>query len=73
METTRKLNMEGNTATTYDNVYRTLLNDCTSLIIPVVNISEVYELYHDRLFEQYQIGICRFPVTVYGQYHHFHL
>ena len=44
MEKTKKLNMEGNTATPYDDVYRTLLNDCTSLIIPVVN--EVFQKQH---------------------------
>ena len=44
MENNKKLNKEGNTATPYDDVYRTLLNDCTSLIIPVVN--EVFQKQH---------------------------
>lgn len=44
MEDNKKLNDEGNTATPYDDVYRTLLNDCTSLIIPVVN--EVFQKQH---------------------------
>ena len=44
MEETKKLNKVGNTATPYDDVYRTLLNDCTSLIIPVVN--EVLQKQH---------------------------
>ena len=41
MQEHKKLNNAGNTATPYDDVYRTLLNDCTSLIIPVVN--EVFQ------------------------------
>ncbi len=36
MQENKKLNNVGNTATPYDDVYRTLLSDCTSLIIPVV-------------------------------------
>ena len=44
MEDNQQLNNEGNTATPYDDVYRTLLNDCTSLIIPVVN--EVFQKRH---------------------------
>ena len=44
MEENKKLNNEGNTATPYDDVYRTLLNDCASLIIPVVN--EVFQKQH---------------------------
>lgn len=44
MEDNKQLNNEGNTATPYDDVYRTLLNDCTSLIIPVVN--EVFQKQH---------------------------
>lgn len=44
MENHKQLNSEGNTATPYDDVYRTLLNDCTSLIIPVVN--EVFQKQH---------------------------
>lgn len=40
----KQQNNEGNTATPYDDVYRTLLNDCTSLIIPVVN--EVFQKQH---------------------------
>lgn len=44
MQDYKKLNNEGNTATPYDDVYRTLLNDCTSLIIPIVN--EVFQKQH---------------------------
>lgn len=44
MQDYKKLNIEGNTATPYDDVYRTLLNDCTSLIIPIVN--EVFHKQH---------------------------
>lgn len=44
MQDYKKLNIEGNTATPYDDVYRTLLNDCTSLIIPIVN--EVFQKQH---------------------------
>ena len=32
-----------NTATPYDDVHRTMLNDCPELIIPVVN-----EMFHKR-------------------------
>ena len=32
--------------TPYDDVFRTLLTDCTELIIPVVNFS--YEIYRKR-------------------------
>lgn len=41
---TEQLNNEGSTATPYDDVYRTMLNDCASLIIPVVN--EVFQKQH---------------------------
>ena len=41
MEETKKLNNESNTATPYDDVHRTMLNDCPKLIIPVVN-----EMFH---------------------------
>ena len=44
MQDYKKLNNERNTATPYDDVYRTLLNDCTSLIIPIVN--EVFQKQH---------------------------
>ena len=47
MPENKKLNNAGSTATPYDDVYRTLLNDCTSLIIPVVN--EVFKKqYHEN-------------------------
>ena len=47
MQENKKLNNVGNTATPYDDVYRTLLSDCTSLIIPVVN--EVFKKrYHEN-------------------------
>lgn len=43
MSETEKLNNESNTATPYDDVHRTMLNDCPKLIIPVVN-----EMFHKR-------------------------
>ncbi len=46
MQEHKKLNDAGNTATPYDDVYRTLLNDCTSLIIPVVN--EVFQKQYNE-------------------------
>lgn len=46
MEDNQKLNNDRNTATPYDDVYHTLLNDCTSLIIPVVN--EVFHKKHGK-------------------------
>lgn len=36
-------NKTENTATPYDDVHRTMLNDCPKLIIPVVN-----EMFHKR-------------------------
>ena len=38
--------------TPYDDVFRTLLNDCSSLIIPVVN-----EIFHESYLQ-----MVRFPV-----------
>lgn len=32
MQDYKKLNIEGNTATPYDDVYRTLLNNCSKVI-----------------------------------------
>ena len=46
MKENKKLNKEGSTATPYDDVYRTLLHDCASLIIPVVN--EVFQKRHGK-------------------------
>ena len=46
MQEHKKLNNAGNTATPYDDVYRTLLNDCTSLIITVVN--EVFQKQYNE-------------------------
>ena len=46
MKENKKLNKEGNTATPYDDVYRTLLSECSSLIIPVVN--EVFQKRHGK-------------------------
>ena len=43
MEKAEKLNNEGKTATPYDDVHRTMLNDCPKLIIPVVN-----EMFHKK-------------------------
>ena len=37
MQKTKQLNTENNVATPYDDVHRTMLNDCPKLIIPVVN------------------------------------
>ena len=41
MQKTKQLNTENNVATPYDDVHRTMLNDCPKLIIPVVN-----EMFH---------------------------
>ena len=62
MERTKKLNMERNTATPYDDVYRTLLNDCTSLIIPVVN--EVFQKQHG---EEEEITVLNNEFYITGQ------
>ena len=62
MEKMKKLNMEGNTATPYDYVYRTLLNDCTSLIIPVVN--EVFQKQHG---EEEEITVLNNEFYITGQ------
>lgn len=43
MQKTKKPNSEGNAATPYDDVHRTMLNDCPKLIIPVVN-----EMFHKK-------------------------
>ena len=43
MEETKKINSEETTATSYDDVHRTMLNDCPRLIIPVVN-----EMFHKK-------------------------
>ena len=43
MDKYKQLNNEGNTATPYDDVHRTMLNDCPRLIIPVVN-----EMFHKK-------------------------
>ncbi len=43
MEETKQLNSESNTATPYDDVHRTMINDCPKLIIPVVN-----EMFHKK-------------------------
>ena len=45
MQENKKLNMESNTATPYDDVHRTMINDCPKLIIPVVN--EMFQKQHD--------------------------
>ena len=37
MQENKKLNTKSNTATPYDDVHRTMINDCPKLIIPVVN------------------------------------
>ena len=39
----QKMEKESNTSTPYDDVHRTLLNDCPKLIIPVVN-----EMFHKK-------------------------
>ena len=43
MQKNKKLNTESNTATPYDDVHRTMINDCPTLIIPVVN-----EMFHKK-------------------------
>lgn len=43
MQENKKLNIESNTATPYDDVHRTMINDCPKLIIPVVN-----EMFHKK-------------------------
>ena len=43
MQKNKKLNTESNTATPYDDVQRTMINDCPTLIIPVVN-----EMFHKK-------------------------
>lgn len=52
MNETKKLNNEGNTATPYDDVHRTMLNDCPRLIIPVVN-----EMFHKQHSDHEKITI----------------
>lgn len=52
MKETNKLNNEGNTATPYDDVHRTMLNDCPRLIIPVVN-----EMFHKQHSENEKITV----------------
>lgn len=46
MSENKQLNKEGSTATPYDDVYHTLVNECSSLIIPVVN--EVFQKQHGK-------------------------
>ena len=43
MQKNKKLNTASNTATPYDDVHRTMINDCPTLIIPVVN-----EMFHKK-------------------------
>lgn len=52
MNTTKKMNNQGNTATPYDDVHRTMLNDCPKLIIPVVN-----EMFHKKHSDNEEITI----------------
>ena len=40
------MNKRNSTTTPYDDVHRTLLNDCPSLIIPVVN--EMFNKHHQK-------------------------
>lgn len=62
MEEMKKINKDENTATPYDDVYRTLLNDCTSLIIPVVN--EVFQRKHG---EDEEITVLNNEFYITGQ------
>ncbi|MGN0404317.1 MAG: hypothetical protein ACI4F1_03770 [Bariatricus sp.] len=59
---TEKLNKDRNTATPYDDVYRTLLNDCTSLIIPVVN-----EVFRKKHGEDEEITVLSNEFYITGQ------
>ena len=52
MNETKKLNNDSNTATPYDDVHRTMLNDCPKLIIPVVN-----EMFHKQHSENEKITV----------------
>lgn len=52
MEKHKQLNSEGNTATPYDDVHRTMLNDCPRLIIPVVN-----EMFHKKHSDNEKITV----------------
>ncbi len=40
------MNKRNSTTTPYDDVHRTLLNDCPSLIIPMVN--EMFHKHHQK-------------------------
>ena len=50
-------NKTENTATPYDDVHRTMLNDCPELIIPVVN-----EMFH-RLWKDFH-NLCYVKLIV---------
>lgn len=52
MQKTKKPNSEGNAATPYDDVHRTMLNDCPKLIIPVVN-----EMFHKKHSDNEKITV----------------
>ena len=52
MEETKKINSEETTATPYDDVHRTMLNDCPKLIIPVVN-----EMFHKKHSDNEKITV----------------
>ena len=43
-------------STPYDDVFRTLLNDCSSLIIPVIN-----EIFSEHFSGDEKIVLCRRP------------
>lgn len=54
MQKTKKPNSEGNAATPYDDVHRTMLNDCPKLIIPVVNemFQKLWKSSHKQCYEK---------------------
>ncbi len=62
MQENKKLNNAGNTATPYDDVYRTLLNDCTSLIIPVVN-----EVFKKQYSENEKVTVLNNEFYITGE------
>ena len=62
MQENKKLNNAENTATPYDDVYRTLLSDCTPLIIPVVN-----EVFQKRYNEDEKVTVLNNEFYITGK------
>ena len=52
MQENKKLNTKSNTATPYDDVHLTMINDCPKLIIPVVN-----EMFHKRHRDEEEVTV----------------